>query len=266
MSNDVQAIGFGYAAPASVQVTGRAPSGYVTNPSIGPMHMPGPTLHVPGFPTQPGLPAVHPQGPQGRMSKAVGYTAEHAAYPIIRQDRIQEAYSTYNAEVVVVEVRLTVKLPQRTKEMLIHVRAVQVAQRILNDLGVVDCVDHQKDCIEAVDHIPVHVGAVELKKQLYDAVIPKWYDWTNNYPLSPEDVTMRNNNWVRLVPRNPDRDIISDQFFKRGKKGVAFKGGKCIINLHVPNHIYSGIIVQWLTGKKLLIVLVVLSTDLREMV
>src|SRR6266478_2763968 len=126
--------------------------------------------------------------------------------------------------------------------MLIHVCAVQVAQTTFqSDLSV----DHSKDCIEAVDHIPVHIGAIELKKQLYNAVIPKWHEWTNNYPLSPEDVTMRNNNWVRLVPRNPDRDVISDQFFKRGKKGaVVFKGGKCIINLHVPNHIYSVVVAR----------------------
>ena len=101
-------------------------------------------------------------------------------------------------------------------------------------------VNQPKDCIEAVDHIPVHIGAVELKKQLYDAIIPKWREWTNNHPLPLGDVTMRSSNWVPLVPRNPDRDVISDQFFKRGKKGASvFKGGKCIINLHVPNHIYS---------------------------
>jgi hypothetical protein len=125
VSNGVQAIG--YAATASLQFTGRAPSGYVVNPSIGPMHRPGPTVHVPGHPTQPTLHL------QGRMAQAAGYTAEHAAYPIIRQNRIQEAYSTYNAEVVVVEVRLTVKLPGKVKEMLIHVRPVQleVPQRIL---------------------------------------------------------------------------------------------------------------------------------------
>ena len=55
----------------------------------------------------------------------------------------------------------------------------------------------------------------------------------------------RSSNWVRLVPRSPDRDVISDQFFKRGKKGAAvFKGGKCIINLHVPNHIYSMVVAR----------------------
>jgi hypothetical protein len=86
---------------------------------------------------------------------------------------------------------------------------------------------------------------VELKKLLYDAVIPKWHEWTNNYPLTLEDVTMRNNNWVRLIPRNPDCDVISDQFFKRGEKGaVVFKAGKCIVNLHVPNHVYSVLVAR----------------------
>lgn len=56
---------------------------------------------------------------------------------------------------------------------------------------------------------------------------------------------MRNNNWVRLVPRNPDRDVILDQFFKRGKRGaVVFKAGKCIINLHVPNNIYGVVVAR----------------------
>ena len=55
---------------------------------------------------------------------------------------------------------------------------------------------------------------------------------------------MRNNNWVRLEPRNPDCDIISSQIFKQGKKGIIFKPGKCIINLHVPNQIYSAVVAQ----------------------
>ena len=55
---------------------------------------------------------------------------------------------------------------------------------------------------------------------------------------------MRNNNWVQLVPRNPDCDVISDQFFEQGKKGVIFKTGKCIINLHVLNYIYSAVVAQ----------------------
>jgi hypothetical protein len=76
-------------------------------------------------------------------------------------------------------------------------------------------------------------------------VFPKWCEWTNNYPLLLDDVVMRNNNWVALLPKNPDRDVIADLFFKRGKKGaLMFKGGKCIINLHVPNHIYNAMLTR----------------------
>ena len=31
-----------------------------------------------------------------------------------------------------------------------------------------------QDLVEAVDHILVHIGAVALKRTLYDAVIPRW--------------------------------------------------------------------------------------------
>ena len=51
---------------------------------------------------------------------------------------------------------------------------------------------------------------------------------------------MHDNNWVLLMPRNPDHDIIAGQFFKPAKKGaIVFKAGKCIINLHVLNEIYE---------------------------
>ena len=102
-----------------------------------------------------------------------------------------------------------------------------------------------KDCTKAVDHIPVHIGALELKKTLYNAVIPKWYEWTNNYPLLLDVVVMQNHNWVVLVPKNPDRNVIADLFFKRAKNlkgGWMFKGGKCIINLHVLNQIYNAML------------------------
>ena len=135
VNNDVQALGY---ATASTSVTGRAPSGYVINPTIGPMHRPGPTVHIPGYPTtQPALPDVRRPQPVGRMTQAVGYTAEHAAYPMIRQNRIQEAYSTYNAEVVVVEVRLTVKLPGKVKEILIYVCTVQLLKNYCYELSVI---------------------------------------------------------------------------------------------------------------------------------
>jgi hypothetical protein len=84
-----------------------------------------------------------------------------------------------------------------------------------------------------VDHVPVHIGAVDLKKILYEAVIPKWNNWTNGYSLPLDALVMRSHNWVVLAPKNPDRNIIADYFFKPGKKGaIVFKAGKCVVNLH----------------------------------
>ena len=94
--------------------------------------------------------------------------------------------------------------------------------------------------MEAVDYIPVHIGADALKRTLYDAVIPRWNRWTNNFPLCIDQITMRDRLWVILKPNVPDRDVIARNFFKVGKKGAqTFKGGKAIIHFHVPNEIYT---------------------------
>lgn len=100
---------------------------------------------------------------------------------------------------------------------------------------------HQlQDLIEAVDYIPVHIGADALKKTLYSAIIHKWNRWTNNFPLPINKIIMRDKLWVILNPTTPDRDAIAKHFFKSGKKGVQiFKSGKIIIHFHVPNEIYN---------------------------
>ncbi|KAM6490645.1 hypothetical protein JOM56_013988 [Amanita muscaria] len=194
--------------------------GHITNTSSGPIHMPGPAVHLPGHvPESGGFPTLLQQG-----KRSMSYRAEHAAYPSIRNDRIQEAYATHNGEIVVVEARLVIRQPGKLRPDLVH---------------------HQ-DMLEAVDHIPVHIGAEKLKKILYDTVIPRWNSWTKHYPLSLDSVMMRDHNWVHLLPQKPDRDIIAKQFFKPGKKGGAmvFKSGKCIINLHIPNEIYESMLMQ----------------------
>jgi hypothetical protein len=91
-----------------------------------------------------------------------------------------------------------------------------------------------------VDHIPVHIGAEALKKTLFDALIPRWNRWTNNYPLHIDQITMRDKLWVILSPTIPDCDAIAKYFFKAGKKGNrTFKSGKTTILLHIPNEIYD---------------------------
>ncbi|KAM6488841.1 hypothetical protein JOM56_015699 [Amanita muscaria] len=200
--------------PDAGHLTGATP-GYVMNSSSGPLQMPGPSIHLPGrIPQYTGPPPMHSQ--PGRGPQSVGYTHVHATYPAVRHERIQQAYSTYNGEVVVVEVRMVLKPAGFVQEKIIH------------------------DLIEAVDHIPVHIGAAALKRLLYEAVIPKWNAWTNNYPLHVDGVIMRDKLWVELKPNNPDCDVIAKYFFKIGRKGVqTFKTGKTVIYFHVPNEIYD---------------------------
>ena len=98
--------------------------GYVINTSSGPLstQQAGPSVHLPGnnrhYTIQvPPSPSIHPH-----QSRAVGYTQAHAAYPAERHEQIQQAYSTHNGEVVVIEVRMVVMLPGRVQMQLVHVR------------------------------------------------------------------------------------------------------------------------------------------------
>ena len=116
-SNSVQAIGVNGAMPG-VSTGHDLAIGHITNTSSGPIHMPGPAVHLPGHvPDSGGFPTLLQQG-----KRSMSYRAEHAAYPSIRNDRIQEAYATHNGEVVVVEARLVVRQPGKLRPDLVHVR------------------------------------------------------------------------------------------------------------------------------------------------
>jgi hypothetical protein len=97
-----------------------------------------------------------------------------------------------------------------------------------------------QDILQAIDNVPVHIGAVELKQLLYNEIIPLWNSFTEECPLAIEDIVMRSKEWVVIQPLNPDRDVISRPFFKSGRGGaVVFKAGRCIVLFHIPNNIYS---------------------------
>lgn len=97
-----------------------------------------------------------------------------------------------------------------------------------------------QDVLQAVDDIPVHIGAVELKSILFERLLPAWKIYTRGYPLEIDDIIMRTKDWVEIQPLNPDRSVISRPFFKHGKNGATtFKPGRCLINFHVPNRVYD---------------------------
>jgi hypothetical protein len=104
----VQAVG-----GSSGQVTIKSQAaGYI-------LKTPGPSVHLPGnVPQHTAPPPIHPSS----RGSQVGYTQAHATYPAARLERIQQAYSTNNGEVVVVEVRMVIMRPGRVQVQLIHVR------------------------------------------------------------------------------------------------------------------------------------------------
>jgi len=98
-----------------------------------------------------------------------------------------------------------------------------------------------------------------LKKTLYDAIIPRWNNWTNYFPLHIDQILMRDKLWVILEPSVPDHDAIAKHFFKPGKKGTpTFKSGKTLIHFHVLNEIYDAMLEkrdsdELIAGKKAMV-------------
>lgn len=94
--------------------------------------------------------------------------------------------------------------------------------------------------LQAIDDVPVHIGAVELKNLLYDQILPSWLAYTEGYPLDINNIILRSKDWVEIQPLNPDRDAISCSFFKTGKNGgITFKMGHCLVHFNILNRIYN---------------------------
>jgi hypothetical protein len=88
----------------------------MVNAPTGPSTMSGPVVHLPGKIPKHSTPSLIHSGPQ-----PVGYTQAHATYSTMRHERVLQAYSTHNGEVVVVEVRMVAMPPGRVQPNLIHV-------------------------------------------------------------------------------------------------------------------------------------------------
>lgn len=80
---------------------------------------------------------------------------------------------------------------------------------------------HQ-NIFEAVSNVQVHIGAADLKFIAYYALLPQYLAWSKGYPLSIDECQLRDKDWVELIPKNPDVDVIADRFFEfKGKKARA---------------------------------------------
>jgi hypothetical protein len=73
-----------------------------------------------------------------------------------------------------------------------------------------------KDITETILSIPLHIGVSHLKAIAYFTILPLFLKWSNNYPLSMDDVKLHNKNWVEMLSKGPgdeDVDAIESEFF-----------------------------------------------------
>ena len=163
-----------------------------------------------------------------------GYTKNHLSYQMTHQTLAIDAYALHGGHVVIVKVQAIHMLVGKTKAQLIGVS--QTFENV--DLMGLTQIPWFKDVLQAVNNVPVHIGAVELKGLLYEHILPVWNAYTEGFLLEINDFIMRMKEWVEIKPLNPDQDVIACQFFKSGNGGLTFKAGHCII-LHIPNAIYN---------------------------
>ena len=96
-----------------------------------------------------------------------------------------------------------------------------------------------KDITETISNIPIHIGVANLKVIAYYTILPMFLKWSLNYPLSIDNVKLRNKNWVELLPKGPgdeDLNAIEAEFY-------TFKG-KAKSRQFLPNKVldlYLGI-------------------------
>ncbi|KAF8200099.1 hypothetical protein BJ912DRAFT_1019943 [Pholiota molesta] len=150
-----------------------------------PQIIPGSQYNSLPFPSVLGAPLVNP-----------GYQEAHEVYKRMRTYFQNQAYSNVaNSELITAQFWMSVHLPNKKKPTPLP------------------------NVFEAISDIPVHIGHHQLKFVAFHALLPHFVKWSEQFPLHIDACTLRNNNWVELMPRHPDVDIIADKFFEsRGKK------------------------------------------------
>ncbi|KAJ7180570.1 hypothetical protein C8R46DRAFT_1210908 [Mycena filopes] len=160
-------------------------------------------------------------GPQSGGVAGSGYTLNHVGYLPERARRASQAYAAQGGYVVIVEGRMSYMTVSNPKAKY---------------LGI----------LEVINDIPLHIGATELKQRLWAKLYEAWLAFTYGRPLSLEEITLRDDKWVALLPRlsGPDVDCIASKFFTVAKNGAApqFRSKKIVIHLAVSAEIGDAVI------------------------
>ncbi|KAF9072311.1 hypothetical protein BDP27DRAFT_1418217 [Rhodocollybia butyracea] len=227
------------AAPASV-----AQSGYIsvaTRPQVVCSSSYGfhPTSNHSGV--QVGLPGVSPLLPSPisalpASSKAVtlngqgyGYTSSHTQYNSHRVQMAGMAYATDIEKKGIIEVQI-VEFPE-SKRNWKTVGAIMVVK----------------------SGVPVNIGAHALKTFAFSVVLPLWNEWSHGYPLSIDDLSLKDKNFEEISPplNSPDVDCIQTHFFIPPKKANApptLKKDKVLVLLHIPNKLLGQVEFEKING------------------
>lgn len=76
-------------------------------------------------------------------------------------------------------------------------------------------------------------------------LLPQFLAWSKGFPLSIEECELRDKNWVQLIPRQPDIDVIAEHFFeaKAKSKVKVFSAKKSAdLSLCVRNEKYQEVL------------------------
>ena len=155
----------------------------------------------------------------------IGYSEAHTLYDDMRTRMQNLAYASDTPEVISIAVHLKVKELGKAKHLLVGVSDFPDSDFLKFKLTGAPL--PFKNVSETQGNIPVHIGVRQLKTIAFYTILPAFLKWSNNYPLTFEDIRMRDKKWVEFVPAEPDINAIAKDFymFKTSGKAAA-NGGK----------------------------------------
>lgn len=187
----------------NIKAIGQAAAGHACDtrmpPPALPPHVPvnGPYVGLPGpVIPHPPFPMVFPKT---YRPQAYGYNEAHALYNELRDRLSTLAYSGGYTELITVKARMMTWQPNRKQA---------------NVVG---------NIAESMNNIPVNIGVKELKDIVFTMLLKPFFKWFNDFPLSLDDVVLRDKNWVEYVALDPQRDAnaVSASFFSvKGRRGT----------------------------------------------
>lgn len=92
------------------------------------------------------------------------------------------------------------------------------------------------------------MGGRDLKKILFNALFAEWCEWSHEYPVHLNDLTLRDPDGAEVGRLDPEIDAIAQHFYKANtrKKSspIEFKTGSITLMLELPLRIYHDVLLH----------------------